>query len=754
VSAGLFSPCIRSLLTPVFIQTINKAQCGYAATAHVGNRRLSDRMDSYFLAETLKYLYLLFDEDHWLRKEEYVFNTEGHPLPVQYEFFNFSASEHAHRAGAGAPCGVPGAPSCDQQALRGACRKQDFKRTISAYGFDLMADGDDDDELVRPSSSSEDVPAAAEVSSTADANAKKGSSAGNTAVLDSGGKGAGASADSRLPPNAIVEARSEGVQEHHDNAVNSCVESAVKPYAEVAAQEKILKRHEEMEERISAHQWLEDDEDEEERVEGGDDTSWRGKCKSMYTQGLFMPSPRHASPGALLIRDKGQGASNGLTLREGECGLGWYVTEEESGGDDIWRLEGGEACASMETQGLFQPVENPGKTVHAPSPIEAAQNDVDGEDMVLREGPCGWGWYVIDSRLAETHYAAQVRVDDKKQPYVRKTPIDDLVMWRDPAVLARPSEKSSEHRRGQYAQHHADERQSGVGTGEMSNEGDKVMGYQFGAARLSPNGIHAFFRAIMGRGDRSANSRPVGDSGSERVREVPIGASQPADALRDVNMQSGEDPLLKSNIWMDSSSNLIIGGSSKLVIDGVEIDVSDMGGTEVSEEIRERARVHEVLQRFFPRDFQPQDEHEGNPRMHRNDEGGGGVRVWKLHQASADMASAKQEVVRRLGAARRQGTVSFSLCVFCGSSTCVCVSVCVCTWMYLIVGWHTSTRNCVDVFVFCRRKCVDACACCGPSCIPECKKGRVCIYYESLSSPQAPVDCPSSLRADRDQQCV
>ncbi len=227
VSAGLFSPCIRSLLTPVFIQTINKAQCGYAATAHVGNRRLSDRMDSYFLAETLKYLYLLFDEDHWLRKEEYVFNTEGHPLPVQYEFFNFSASEHAHRAGAGAPCGVPGAPSCDQQALRGACRKQDFKRTISAYGFDLMADGDDDDELVRPSSSSEDVPAAAEVSSTADANAKKGSSAGNTAVLDSGGKGAGASADSRLPPNAIVEARSEGVQEHHDNAVNSCVESAV-----------------------------------------------------------------------------------------------------------------------------------------------------------------------------------------------------------------------------------------------------------------------------------------------------------------------------------------------------------------------------------------------------------------------------------------------------------------------------------------------------------------------------------------------
>ena len=527
-------------MTLLSIQTINKAQCGYAATAHVGNRRLSDRMDSYFLAETLKYLYLLFDQDHWLRKEEYVFNTEGHPLPVQYEFFNFSDPEYARRAGAGAgaPCGVPGAPSCDQQALRGACRKQDFKRTISAYGFDLMADEDDDDELVRPSSS-DDVP---------DANSNSGSSAGNTASVD-GAEGT-RSNDSSSPKEAGVNVAS----------ANSCVQSAVKPYAAVAEEEKILKRYAEMKERISAHQWLEDDEDEEERVDGGDDTSWRGKCKSMYTQGLFMPSPRHANPGADLIRDKGQGASDGLILREGECGLGWYVTEEESGSDDNWRLEEGEACASMGTQGLFQPVENPGNTVViAPSPIEVAQNDVDGEEMVLREGPCGWGWYVIDSRLADTHYAAQVRVDDEKQPYVRKTPIDDLVMWRDPAVLARPSEKSSEHDRPtghdvghayegvgqrlmQDAQHHADERQSGVGNGEMSNQGDKVMGYQFGAARMSRSRIHAFFRAIMGRGDGSANSRPVGDSGSERVREMPTGASQPADALRDVNMQRGDDP--------------------------------------------------------------------------------------------------------------------------------------------------------------------------------------------------------------------
>jgi hypothetical protein len=44
-----------------------------------------DAMPSYFLAETLKYLYLLFDgPGHWVHGSEpaFVFTTEGHPLPV------------------------------------------------------------------------------------------------------------------------------------------------------------------------------------------------------------------------------------------------------------------------------------------------------------------------------------------------------------------------------------------------------------------------------------------------------------------------------------------------------------------------------------------------------------------------------------------------------------------------------------------------------------------------------------------------
>jgi hypothetical protein len=40
-------------------------------------KTLYDHMDSYFLAETLKYLYLLFDSENFARKSPYIFNTEG-----------------------------------------------------------------------------------------------------------------------------------------------------------------------------------------------------------------------------------------------------------------------------------------------------------------------------------------------------------------------------------------------------------------------------------------------------------------------------------------------------------------------------------------------------------------------------------------------------------------------------------------------------------------------------------------------------
>uniref|UniRef100_A0AAQ6A4S7 alpha-1,2-Mannosidase n=1 Tax=Amphiprion ocellaris TaxID=80972 RepID=A0AAQ6A4S7_AMPOC len=42
-----------------------------------------DKMESFFLGETLKYLYLLFSDDmKLLSLDKYIFNTEAHPLPI------------------------------------------------------------------------------------------------------------------------------------------------------------------------------------------------------------------------------------------------------------------------------------------------------------------------------------------------------------------------------------------------------------------------------------------------------------------------------------------------------------------------------------------------------------------------------------------------------------------------------------------------------------------------------------------------
>lgn len=58
------------------------AKCGWAGIQDVRTGERSDRMESFFLGETAKYLFLLFDQDHPLNKLDapFVFSTEGHPL--------------------------------------------------------------------------------------------------------------------------------------------------------------------------------------------------------------------------------------------------------------------------------------------------------------------------------------------------------------------------------------------------------------------------------------------------------------------------------------------------------------------------------------------------------------------------------------------------------------------------------------------------------------------------------------------------
>ena len=57
---------------------------GYASVESVREPkvRLRDKMESFWLSETLKYLWLLFSDDSVLPLDEWVFNTEAHPLPI------------------------------------------------------------------------------------------------------------------------------------------------------------------------------------------------------------------------------------------------------------------------------------------------------------------------------------------------------------------------------------------------------------------------------------------------------------------------------------------------------------------------------------------------------------------------------------------------------------------------------------------------------------------------------------------------
>jgi mannosidase alpha-like ER degradation enhancer 2 len=57
-----------------------RTDAGYTVLKNVVTREKGDLMPSYFLAETLKYLYLLFAPDETLDFDAVVFNTEAHPL--------------------------------------------------------------------------------------------------------------------------------------------------------------------------------------------------------------------------------------------------------------------------------------------------------------------------------------------------------------------------------------------------------------------------------------------------------------------------------------------------------------------------------------------------------------------------------------------------------------------------------------------------------------------------------------------------
>eukprot|EP01064_Diplonema_japonicum_P022376 TRINITY_DN3209_c1_g2_i1.p1 TRINITY_DN3209_c1_g2~~TRINITY_DN3209_c1_g2_i1.p1 ORF type:complete len:652 (+),score=125.79 TRINITY_DN3209_c1_g2_i1:91-2046(+) len=74
------------------IQTFCRTPCGYTSVENLrdGKATKQDLMPSFFLSETAKYLYLLFDdaltkEGHWVLSpsDPWVFSTEAHPYPIK-----------------------------------------------------------------------------------------------------------------------------------------------------------------------------------------------------------------------------------------------------------------------------------------------------------------------------------------------------------------------------------------------------------------------------------------------------------------------------------------------------------------------------------------------------------------------------------------------------------------------------------------------------------------------------------------------
>ena len=69
------------------IEKYTRNEVGYAGIENVNNENpiQSGCLPSYFFGATLKYLYLIFTDDHEFDLNDVVFNTEGHPLRIKFE---------------------------------------------------------------------------------------------------------------------------------------------------------------------------------------------------------------------------------------------------------------------------------------------------------------------------------------------------------------------------------------------------------------------------------------------------------------------------------------------------------------------------------------------------------------------------------------------------------------------------------------------------------------------------------------------
>ncbi|KAF9431294.1 mannosyl-oligosaccharide alpha-1,2-mannosidase [Podila epigama] len=129
------------------------------------NVQFSDKMETFFLAETLKYLYLLFGPDDVLPLDKYVFNTEAHPLPI------FNAPSHLLTRTAGLRGAKPSVEEQKEQESAEAGKENGADSTEDQRYRDLLkqednnaaqagSDEDEEEDSVQPADEDDDHSAA------------------------------------------------------------------------------------------------------------------------------------------------------------------------------------------------------------------------------------------------------------------------------------------------------------------------------------------------------------------------------------------------------------------------------------------------------------------------------------------------------------------------------------------------------------------------------------------------------------------
>nr|BAN20892.1 mannosyl-oligosaccharide alpha-1,2-mannosidase, putative [Riptortus pedestris] len=139
------------------LQSYTKVPCGYAALSDVRSGRHDDRMDSYVLAETFKYLYLLFADpsDLIINLDDFLFTTEAHLLPLSLSRIRINSNTSSYTEALDDEDGPQTCPSSLKlfpEALRKPLKnfvsdtcpdsgKQNIRRRLLAINFQISDDG-------------------------------------------------------------------------------------------------------------------------------------------------------------------------------------------------------------------------------------------------------------------------------------------------------------------------------------------------------------------------------------------------------------------------------------------------------------------------------------------------------------------------------------------------------------------------------------------------------------------------------------